>query len=61
MTLGWLENLSPIWQALVSTCFTWFMTALGAAAVFIFKTLNRKLLDGMLGFAVMPLLDVVLG
>jgi len=47
----WLTNLSPIIQALLATCFTWFVTALGASAVFLFKSINRKVLDGMLGFA----------
>ena len=47
----WFLNLSPVYQALLATCFTWFVTALGAAAVFFFKTINRKVLDGMLGFA----------
>ncbi len=47
----WLANLSPIVQALLATGFTWFMTAVGAAGVFFFKTVNRKVLDGMLGFA----------
>ncbi|UOR14142.1 ZIP family metal transporter [Halobacillus amylolyticus] len=44
-------DLNPIVQALIATCFTWGMTALGAALVFTTKTLNQKLLDGMLGFA----------
>ena len=35
----------------LATCFTWFVTALGAALVFLFKELNRKVLNGMLGFA----------
>jgi zinc transporter, ZIP family len=47
----WFVNLSPVIQALVATCFTWFVTALGASFVFFFKTINRKVLDGMLGFA----------
>lgn len=38
-------------QALIATLFTWAVTALGAAMVFFFKTINRKVLDGMLGFA----------
>lgn len=38
-------------QALVATLFTWFVTMLGAGVVFFFKTINRKVLDGMLGFA----------
>ena len=41
----------PVLQALGATGFTWFMTALGAALVFAAKDLNRKVLDGMLGFA----------
>jgi len=44
-------NLHPVYQALVATLFTWFMTALGAALVFFFKTINRRTLDAMLGFA----------
>ena len=47
----WFSNLNPIIQALLATCFTWGLTALGASAVFFFKTINRKVLDGMLGFA----------
>ncbi|MBN1578500.1 MAG: ZIP family metal transporter [Chitinispirillaceae bacterium] len=46
-----LQSLNPVLQALVATLFTWSVTALGAAAVFLFKTINRKILDGMLGFA----------
>jgi ZIP family zinc transporter len=30
--------------------FTWFLTAAGASLVFFFKTMNRAVLDGMLGF-----------
>lgn len=44
-------GLSPVIQALVATCFTWGMTALGAAAVFFVKDISRKMLDAMLGFA----------
>jgi ZIP family zinc transporter len=47
----WFSALHPIMQALVATLFTWFLTALGAALVFFFKHINRKVLDGMLGFA----------
>ena len=47
----WFSNLSPIIQALLATCFTWFLTALGASSVFFFKRVNRTVLDGMLGFA----------
>ena len=47
----WFVNLNPIIQALLATCFTWGLTALGASAVFFFRTVNRQVLDGMLGFA----------
>ena len=47
----WFTGLSPVLQALMATMFTWFVTALGAGLVFFFKTINRKVLDGMLGFA----------
>lgn len=46
-----ISQLSPVMQALIATGFTWFMTAMGAAMVFFFKTINRKVLDTMLGFA----------
>jgi ZIP family zinc transporter len=48
---NWFVELDPILQALLGTLFTWFVTALGASAVFAFKTVNQKVLDGMLGFA----------
>ncbi len=44
-------ELSPVLQALLATLFTWFMTALGAVPVFFAKTINQKLMDGMLGMA----------
>jgi len=49
--VNWFTGLSPVLQALMATLFTWFVTALGAGLVFFFKTINRKVLDGMLGFA----------
>jgi ZIP family zinc transporter len=47
----WFMHQGPISQAFMATLFTWFLTALGAGLVFFFKTINRKMLDGMLGFA----------
>ena len=41
----------PIWQTVLATLFTWGVTALGAGAVFAFRTVNQKLLDAMLGVA----------
>ena len=49
--LDFIQGLSPVYQALAATCMTWLMVMLGAAAVLVAKDVNRKLLDGMLGFA----------
>ncbi|MBE0503014.1 MAG: ZIP family metal transporter [Desulfuromonadales bacterium] len=43
--------LPVILQAFLAGLFTWGLTAAGAACIFFFRTVNRKLLDGMLGFA----------
>jgi len=45
------QSLHPVVQALVATCFTWAMTAFGAAAVFTARDISRRVLDTMLGFA----------
>jgi ZIP family zinc transporter len=47
----WLAQQSPVIQALCGTGFTWFLTALGAGLVFFFKRIERRVMDGMLGFA----------
>ena len=47
----WFSGLNPIIQALLATFFTYFVTALGASLVFFFKSVNRKALDSMMGFA----------
>ena len=49
--LEWFTALSPVTQAFLATLFTWSITALGASLVFFFKTINKTVLDGMLGFA----------
>lgn len=49
--LSFFAQFSPLVQSLIGTFFTWGMTALGAAGVFLSKEISRKLLDGMLGFA----------
>ncbi|MGQ9546717.1 MAG: ZIP family metal transporter [Dehalococcoidia bacterium] len=49
--IDFIEGLHPVLQALVATCFTWAMTAAGAAIVFTAKDVNRRVLDAMLGFA----------
>ena len=49
--LEWFKVQNPILQALLATIFTWLVTAAGSAIVFVFKSINRRILDGMLGFA----------
>ncbi len=44
-------SISPVGQAFLATLFTWGMTALGAATVYLQETPSRKMLDTMLGFA----------
>ncbi|MFP2996745.1 ZIP family metal transporter [Spongiivirga sp. MCCC 1A20706] len=46
----YLEGIDPILAALYASLFTWILTATGASLVFLFKGMNRALLDGMLGF-----------
>jgi ZIP family zinc transporter len=41
----------PVIQSLFGTLFTWGMTALGATTVYMRRSLDRKTLDWMLGFA----------
>jgi ZIP family zinc transporter len=48
--LTFFENTDPVLGALYATLFTWGLTAFGASFVFIFKEMNRVVLDGMLGF-----------
>ena len=48
--INYFESINPILAAFYATLFTWGLTALGAALVFLFKGMNRALLDGMLGF-----------
>ena len=48
---NWFINLNYIYQALLATLFTYFMTALGASIVFFFKKISRNVMDAMLGFA----------
>ena len=47
----WFHSFSPVIQALFATLFTWGVTALGAGLVFFFKSINKTVLNGMLGFA----------
>ena len=49
--LNFLTQLDYVTQALIATIFTWSITAIGAALVYFFKTINKNIMDGMLGFA----------
>lgn len=46
-----LLKYNPVLLAFVAALFTWGVTALGASMVFFFKTINKKILNSMLGFA----------
>ena len=48
--IDFFESINPIIGALYATLFTWFLTALGSSLVFFIKSMNRALLDGLLGF-----------
>ena len=48
--ITFFQNTDSVLGALYATLFTWAMTAFGASFVFLFKTMNRVFLDGMLGF-----------
>lgn len=48
--IDYFESIDPILAAFYATLFTWGLTAAGAALVFLFKGMNRAVLDGMLGF-----------
>lgn len=49
--INWFIGLSPVYQALLATIFTWLITAIGASLVFFMKKINKTFMDGMLGFA----------
>jgi ZIP family zinc transporter len=48
--IEYFSQLDPIQGALYATLFTWGITGLGASSVFLFKSMSRRTLDGMLGF-----------
>jgi ZIP family zinc transporter len=51
MVMEQFQALDPVVQALFAGLFTWALTALGAATVFLTREVDRRVLDGMLGFA----------
>ena len=44
-------QLNHVSQSLIATLFTWGVTALGASLVFLFKKVNKNIMDAMLGLA----------
>ncbi|RMF81988.1 MAG: ZIP family metal transporter [Chloroflexi bacterium] len=46
-----MVDAHPVLQAFLATLFTWGLTALGAATVFLKRDFNQRALDWMLGFA----------
>lgn len=48
--IQFFESIDPVLGALFASIFTWVITALGASIVFFVKTMNRAVLDGLLGF-----------
>jgi ZIP family zinc transporter len=48
--LAYIAKINPVRAALYAGLFTWGLTALGSALVFLFKKPNRAVLDTMLGF-----------
>jgi ZIP family zinc transporter len=49
--IQWFTDAHPVIQSLLAGLFTWAITALGAATVFLARQINRKLLDSLLGFS----------
>ncbi len=45
------DTLNPLLLAFMAALFTWVMTSAGAALVFLFKEINKNILNIMLGFA----------
>ena len=49
--ISWFFSLSPVFQALFATLFTWLITLLGASIVFFFKEVKKGIMDALLGFS----------
>lgn len=49
--ISWYMNLNYPIQALIASLFTWGITSLGAAVVFLFKKVNKNTMDAMLGLS----------
>ncbi|GAB5418472.1 MAG: hypothetical protein Crog2KO_25720 [Crocinitomicaceae bacterium] len=57
----YFTDIDPVLAALYATTFTWLLTAAGASLVFFFKSMNRGVLDAMLGFTGASWLPLVFG
>ena len=49
--INWFINLAFPLQAFIATIFTFSITSLGAAVVFLFRKINKSFMDAMLGFS----------
>ncbi len=49
--INFFTGISPVYQALIAGIFTWSITLLGSAVVFLFKKPNDTFMDSMLGFS----------
>ncbi len=49
--INWYINLYYPWQAFIATLFTWGITSLGSAVVFLFKNVKKTAMDAMLGLS----------
>ena len=49
--INFFVNLNPVMQAFLATMMTYCFTALGSAMVFPFKSVNRNVMDAILGMA----------
>lgn len=50
LVYSFFKTLHPVMQGFIATLFCWGVTALGASLVFLFRDMNRRLLDTLLGF-----------
>ena len=48
--VNYFSSINPVVAAAFATIFTWLMTLIGAAVVFLFVKINRTVMDGTLGF-----------
>jgi ZIP family zinc transporter len=51
LTIIQFLSFPPTIQAIIATLFTWAIIALGASVVFVTKSVQKRFLDAMLGFA----------